>query len=111
MRNRPTVRGVRTIAAVSVALAMGTLVMWLAVPVRTQSVGFSKPEPAAFLQVNRCYRFTFTIVGTPSWKVLEVLEGGWVRAEADAGPASAQREAAWINTAQIVTIRESTCSA
>lgn len=101
----------RLVSAIAVfcAIVAAGLVTWLAVPVRTQAARTSGSGPAAFLQVNQCYRFTFTIAGTPNWKVLELLEGGWVRAEADAGSASPQREGAWINTAQIVTIRESKC--
>jgi hypothetical protein len=64
----------------------------------------------SFLQPNRCYRLTFSIAGAPNWKVLEVLDAGWIRAEVDAGPASAHREPMWVNTAQIVTARDATCS-
>jgi hypothetical protein len=32
------------------------------------------------------------------------------QAEVDAGPRSAVREPVWINTAQIITIREAACS-
>jgi hypothetical protein len=63
-----------------------------------------------FLRANRCYRFTFPIAGAPNWKVLNLLDDGWIRAEVDAGPRSAVREPVWINTAQIVTIREAVCS-
>jgi hypothetical protein len=93
------------------AIVTAILATWLTVPASTQSVGATGASPVSFLRVNQCYRFTFTIAGVPTWKVLERLEGGWVRAEADAGPATAQRESAWINTAQIVTIRDAKCSA
>lgn len=92
------------------ALVLVALVTWLTVPVRTQSTGASRPDVPAFLQVGRCYRFTFPIAGVPNWKVLDILDGGWVRAEADAGPASARRESAWINTRQIITVRDAQCS-
>jgi hypothetical protein len=48
--------------------------------------------------------------GTPAWKVLEVLENGWIKAEVDTGPGSAQRESAWVNTVQLVIARETRCS-
>jgi hypothetical protein len=63
-----------------------------------------------FLQPGHCYRFTFSIEGMPAWKVLEVLDGGWITAEVDAGPSSARREPVWVNTAQLVTVRETRCS-
>ena len=63
----------------------------------------------AFLQPDHCYRIAFPIEGAPNYKVLERLEGGWVRAEVDAGPASANRPSMWINTAQIITARETAC--
>jgi hypothetical protein len=43
--------------------------------------------------------------------VLELVGEGWIRAEVDAGSAKAQRQSLWINTAQIVTMREVRCSA
>ena len=64
----------------------------------------------AFLQPGRCYRFTFPITGAPNWKVLEVLDAGWIRAEVDAGPANSRRESAWVNTAQIIIVRAAPCS-
>ena len=63
-----------------------------------------------FLQANHCYRIAFPIEGAPNYKVLERLDGGWVRAEVDAGPANANRQSMWINTAQIITVRETACS-
>ena len=66
--------------------------------------------PPAFLEPGHCYRIAFTIQGAPNYKVLERLDNGWLRGEVDAGPASAQRLSIWINTAQIVTARETTCS-
>lgn len=64
----------------------------------------------AFLQPGHCYRIAFPIEGAPSYKVLELLDGGWVRAEVDSGTAKAQRPSMWINSAQIITMREVTCS-
>ena len=63
-----------------------------------------------FLEPGRCYRMAFSIEGPPNYKVLERARNGWVRGEVDAGPASAQRQSMWINTAQIVTARETRCS-
>ena len=80
---------------------------------------FSTPIDAAprqaaltptFLQPGHCYRIAFPIEGAPSYKVLELLEGGWMRAEIDSGTAKAQRPSMWVNTAQIVTLREVRCS-
>ena len=77
--------------------------------VTTQSADGTADVPA-FLRSNSCYRLTFPIAGAPNWKVLEVLDAGWIRAEVDAGPRSAAREPVWVNTAQIITAREARCS-
>jgi hypothetical protein len=76
------------------------------------SGGAAAAQAAAppFLQPDHCYRIAFPIEGAPNYKVLERLDGGWLRAEVDAGPASANRQSMWINTAQIVTVRETACS-
>jgi hypothetical protein len=63
-----------------------------------------------FLQPGQCYRIAFPIDGPPNYKVLELSSGGWIKAEVDAGSAKAQRQSLWINTAQIVTMREARCS-
>ena len=79
------------------------------IPGGTQpSVAAASGVPA-FLRPNSCYRFTFAIAGAPNWKVVEVLDHGWVRGEVEAGSASAIREPVWINTAQILTVREAKC--
>ena len=65
----------------------------------------------AFIRADRCYRLTFPIAGSPNWKVLEVLDNGWIKAEVHAGPASERREPTWINTAQIITALDAKCSA
>ncbi len=65
---------------------------------------------AGFLEPGHCYRMAFPVDGPPNYKVLDRLEGGWVRAEVDAGPASAKRTPMWINTTQIITAREVECS-
>jgi len=67
--------------------------------------------PGSFLQPGTCYAFTFSIPGVPNWKVIEVLDAGWIRAEVEAGTSSSQRDVTWINTAQIVTARVARCSA
>ena len=66
--------------------------------------------PASFLRPGSCYRIAFTIDSASSYKVLEILDGGWIRAEVDAGSGQAQRASFWANTAQIVTVRELRCS-
>lgn len=92
-----------TISAVTVFVAS-------AVPATTQSPDDAASGVATFLRANHCYRFTFPIAGAPNWKVLNLLDAGWIRAEVDAGPRSAVREPVWINTAQIITVREAACS-
>ena len=94
------------------AAIAGALVFFAtSIPVTTQSSGAGQAGVPALLRADRCYRLTFSIAGSPNWKVLEVLDNGWMRAEVDAGPASALREPAWINTTQIITAREAKCSA
>jgi hypothetical protein len=92
------------------AMAGGLVLVWMNGPVTTQPAAAQGAGAPAFLQPGRCYRFTFPITGAPNWKVLEVQEAGWIRAEVDAGPANARREAAWVNTAQIITARGAPCS-
>jgi hypothetical protein len=70
----------------------------------------AQPGPThPFLTVNACYRFVFPIAGAPQWKVLEILDEGWIRAEVDAGSRAAAREVVWVNTAQLVTVRPAPC--
>ena len=95
------------------ALTLGVCVCGLGLGVAALSVDSgrviaqSKEIP---FQANRCYRIAFPITGAPNWKVLEVHDNGWMKAEVDSGPASAKRESAWVNSAQIVTARETRCS-
>ena len=63
-----------------------------------------------FLQPGRCYRIAFPIDGAPNYKLLELHDSGWLKAEVDAGSAKAQRQPLWINSTQIVTMRETNCS-
>ena len=80
------------------------------------AVGSYTPEAAAqaarpgFIQPGSCYRIAFPIDSPPNYKVLEIQDGGWIRAEVDAGPASAERASMWVNTAQIISMREVRCS-
>jgi hypothetical protein len=92
------------------AMCGALILIGAGVVVSTQSPASAGPGAARFLQPAHCYRFVFSVEGAPAWKVLEVLDGGWIKAEVDTGPASAQREAAWVNTAQVVTVRETRCS-
>ncbi len=100
---RALTSGAARLAAIAVCL----LLLWMSVPVTTQSTAAGAP---AYLQAGRCYRFTFSINGAPNWKVLEVLDAGWIRAEVDSGPANSRRESAWVNTAQIIIARGAPCS-
>lgn len=73
--------------------------------------GAQRPAAAPpFVQPGLCYRIAFPIDGAPNYKVLELLDGGWLKAEVDAGPGKAQRQPLWVNTAQIITMREARCS-
>jgi len=93
------------------AMAGVLVLLGASVPVTTQSTTVGPAKVPEFLRASRCYRFTFPIAGAPNWKVLDVLDAGWIKAEIDAGPASALREPVWINTALIITARETRCSA
>lgn len=99
-------RKASVLTATAGALALG----WLPIAVSTQPTAAGAPGAARFLQPGQCYRFTFSIDGMPAWKVLEVLDGGWIKAEVDVGPSSARREPVWVNTAQLVTVRDTRCS-
>ncbi len=94
------------LAATAGALILGSM----NIAVSTQTPAAATPGTPGFLQAGHCYRFTFSIEGTPEWKVLEVLDHGWIKAETDVGPSSAQRQPAWVNTAQLVVVREMRCS-
>jgi hypothetical protein len=93
-----------------VGLSAVTVLIVTRTPATTQSTGDGAPGLPTFLRANRCYRFTFPIAGAPNWRVLNLLDAGWIKAEVDAGPRSAVREPVWINTAQIITIRDAQCS-
>jgi hypothetical protein len=69
-----------------------------------------KAQGAGFITPNTCYRIAFPIESPPNYKVLEVLDSGWIRAEVDAGPAGARRSSMWINTAQIISMHQVACS-
>ena len=101
-----TSRTGRVVAASAALLG----ICWIGVPASSQSGSAITASSPSFLEAGRCYRFTFPITGAPNWRVLEVLSGGWIKAEVDAGAASAKREPAWINTAQIITVRDARCS-
>ncbi len=92
------------------AAASGLMLLLTTTAVTTQSAGIEPAGVPGFLRANSCYRLTFAIAGSPNWKVLELLDKGWIKAEIDAGPASALREPVWINTAQIITARDARCS-
>ena len=97
--------------SIGLLIAIAGLVVLLAGALRaaTQPTGEAAGVPA-FVQPGRCYRFTFAVTGAPNWKVLELAGRGWLKAEIDAGPNSAQREIVWVNTSQILTARDARCS-
>jgi hypothetical protein len=80
-------------------------------PMQYTSVPRSGPSTPDILTPGRCYRFVFGTQPFPNYKVLELVDAGWIKAEVDAGPATARREPLWINTRQILAIREARCSA
>jgi hypothetical protein len=101
-----TTKRVLTAVGLAVMIVAGVTAASRGGAAQAQTPGATPP----FLQADHCYRIAFTIDGAPNYKVLALLDGGWIKAEVDAGPASAQRQPFWINTAQIVTIREARCS-
>ncbi|MGH9373910.1 MAG: hypothetical protein ACRD15_20545, partial [Vicinamibacterales bacterium] len=66
-------------------LRMAGIALTFAVGARASTPPTTLPMQAAltpaFLQPGHCYRIAFPIEGAPSYKVLELLEGGWMRAE------------------------------
>ena len=92
------------------AVSGALILIGMGIGVSTSSTAAAAPGAAGFLQPGHCYRFVLSVEGTPVWKVLDVLENGWIKAEVDAGPGSAQRESAWVNTGQLVVARETRCS-
>ena len=82
----------------------------VAVSLNTRDVA-AQSTSLGFLSAGNCYRVAFPIESPPNYKVLEVLDGGWIRAEVDAGSAKAQRPSMWINTSQIISMRQVPCSA
>jgi len=97
--------------ALTAVLAAAIVVAGAAASSRRGAAMAQTPGTALpFLQPDHCYRIAFTIDGAPNYKLLELLDGGWIKAEVDAGSAKAQRQSFWVNSAQIVTIRETRCS-
>jgi hypothetical protein len=97
-------------AGVLTATAGALVLIGVGIGASTQPAAAAAAAPPGFLQSGHCYRFVFSIEGAPTWKVLDVLDAGWIKAEVDTGPASARREPAWVNTAQLVTASETRCS-
>lgn len=93
---------------VGVLIVVGVAGMY---PLHSASVSRGTMSTPDILQPGRCYRFVFWTQPSPNYKVLELVDEGWIKAEVDAGPAAAEREPVWINTAQIVAIRQARCSA
>lgn len=76
----------------------------------TIAAGVQAGDAGSFINVGQCYRFVFPIPGAPDYKVRRVLGGGWLETEVDAGPSNAEREAVYVNLAQVVTARARRCS-
>ena len=101
----------RTQKVVLAMAVLSTTIGAAAQVVRSGDSPQGRPSNAPeFLREGRCYRIAFTIDSAPAYKVLEIVDGGWIRAEVDAGSGQAQRQAFWANTAQMVTVREQRCS-
>ena len=95
----------------AVAIGAAAVVASLAAARPAESPRQAGTGPAYFLREGSCYRIAFTIESASSYKVLEILDGGWIRAEVDSGSSqAARRQSFWANTAQIVTVRELRCS-
>ena len=95
----------------AVALASAAIVVSLAASLPAEPRRQAGAGAASFLREGSCYRIAFTIESASSYKVLEILDGGWIRAELDSGSsAAARRQSFWANTAQMVTVRELRCS-
>lgn len=102
---------VRLALAVVVLFAgLGSFVSRKAVAASPQAAGSAPGGGTRFIEAGQCYRFVFAIPGAPDYKVRRILEGGWLETEVDAGPANAEREAVYVNTAQVVTARSRRCS-
>jgi hypothetical protein len=91
------------LVAVTGILALGAFAL-------NSNAGTADAQGTGFIAPNRCYRIAFPIESPPNYKVLEVLDDRWIRAEVDAGSASAQRSSMWINTAQIISMAQVSCS-
>ena len=78
LRRRQRVLAVITFAMLVVTIAAGAMMR----PAAARAA-----DVPAFLRSGQCYRLTFSVEGAPAWKVLEVLDAGWIRAEVDTGPA------------------------
>lgn len=95
---------------VGMVLLLGILLA-AAAPLASRAAVPGQPQRAVpdFLRVGQCYRIAFTINSAPSYKILELREDGWLKAEVDAGSAKAQRQWFWVNVSQIVTVRDMPC--
>ncbi len=108
MFTRPRVR--LALAVVVLSAGLGVFVSRQAAAASAQAAGSAAGSGTRFIEAGQCYRFVFAIPGAPDYKVRRVLDGGWLETEVDAGPSNAEREAVYVNTAQIVTARSRRCS-
>jgi hypothetical protein len=88
-----------------ILLLGGTALLAWRTPAPAQT---ARPIPD-FLRVGQCYKIAFTINSAPSYKVLELRDDGWFKAEVDAGSAKAQRQWFWVNVAHIVRVTDRPC--
>ena len=95
----------------TIAALAGVLVVGLAAISPAATAPQSPAGPAhGILQPGHCYRIAFPIEGPPNYKILELVDAAWIKAEVDAGSAKSERRPIWINTGQIVTLTEARCS-
>lgn len=107
----PSIRVTRTIRTTLLTLGAAALVAGLVAILEPGSTAAAQtPAVPAFIEPGRCYRIAFPIDGALHYKVLERLDHGWIAAEVDAGSGKSQRAPLWINTAQIITMRDVRCS-
>lgn len=98
------------VVMVALSVGLGLFVSRKAVAASPQPAGGAPGGASRFIEVGQCYRFVFAIPGAPDYKVRRILDGGWLETEVDAGPSNAEREAVFVNTAQVVTARSRRCS-
>jgi hypothetical protein len=105
---RPAARFLLGVAALALVAIASLTIARASAAARGQGDDF--PGIPRFLAVDRCYQFAVQTPTVTRYRVLELLDDGWIKAEADVGTSGAQREQVWINMGQVLTAREARCS-